>query len=255
MRKNKLKELLKTNSPIACGWLHIPNSWSAEVMANVGWDCVVVDMQHGLHSIETGIQMMQAISTTDVVPLARANWNSPGEIMRLLDGGAFGIICPMINSKEECESFVQACKYPPSGYRSFGPTRAKVYAGTDYGEHANDEILTLAMVETTQAIENITEICAVDGLYGIFIGSGDLKLSIKATNKNDSEALFDQAIDLVLKKCQQHHLVAGIWCSSIQDAKKMIDKGFQFIALKSDSMMLNEYAKEQAVALKNISKN
>ncbi|MFN4763756.1 HpcH/HpaI aldolase family protein [Gillisia sp. Q332] len=255
MRQNKLKKLLKSNNTVACGWLHIPNSWSAEVMANAGWDCVAVDMQHGLQSIETAIQMMQGISTTETVPLARANWNSPGEIMRLLDGGAYGIICPMINNKEECESFVGACKYPPLGYRSFGPTRARVYAGMDYGDYANDEILTFAMVETVQALENINEICSVEGLYGIFIGSGDLKLSIKATTKNDTTGFFDQAIDTVLKECQQRNLVAGIWCATIEDAKKMIEKGFKFIALKSDSMMLTEYAKEQTVALKNIFTN
>jgi 4-hydroxy-2-oxoheptanedioate aldolase len=255
MRKNKLKKILKSESPVTCGWLHIPNSWTAEVMANAGWDCVTVDMQHGLHSIETAIQMMQAISTTETVPLARANWNTPGEIMRLLDGGAYGIICPMINSKEECESFVGACKYPPLGYRSFGPTRARVYGGMDYGDYANDEIITLAMVETLQAVENISEICSVKGLDGIFIGSGDLKLSIKATTKKNVIELFDQAVDTVLRECQQRNLVAGVWCASIEDANKMIDKGFKFIALKSDSMMLIQYAKEQTLALKNIFKN
>jgi 4-hydroxy-2-oxoheptanedioate aldolase len=115
--------------------------------------------------------------------------------------------------------------------------------------------LTLAMVETSQAIENIIEICAVEGLDGIFIGSGDLELSLKATTLNYTKTLFDQAIDIVLKECQDRNLVAGVWCSTIEDAKKMIDKGFKFIALKSDSMMLTEYAKEQSSALKNIYKN
>tara|TARA_B110000967_G_C18857595_1_gene548124 strand:+ start:834 stop:1598 length:765 start_codon:yes stop_codon:yes gene_type:complete len=251
MRKNKLKEILSSDKPVACGWLHIPNSWTAEVMANTGWDCVTVDMQHGLHSIETAIQMMQAISTTETVPLARSNWNTPGEIMKLLDGGAYGIICPMINTKEECESFVGACKYPPLGYRSFGPTRARVYAGMDYGDYANDEILTLAMVETQEAIGNISEICSVKGLNGIFIGSGDLKLSIKANTKVvDATELFDQAVETVLIECQQRNLVAGVWCATVEDAKKMIERGFKFIALKSDSMMLAQYAKEQALAIK-----
>lgn len=238
-----------------CGWLHIPNTWTAEVMANAGWDGVTVDMQHGLHSIETAIQMMQAISTTETVPIARSNWNTPGEIMRLLDGGAYGIICPMINTKEECQSFVGACKYPPLGYRSFGPTRARVYGGLDYAEHANDEILTLAMVETVKAVENIKGICETKGLDGIFIGSGDLKLSIKATEKENVDALFDQAVNTILKECQQNNLVAGVWCATIEDAKKMVDKGFKFIALKSDSMMLTQYAKEQTTTLKNILKN
>ena len=161
MRKNNLKEIWKNGGTVFCGWLHIPNTWTAELMANAGWDSVTVDMQHGLHNMETAMQMMQAISTTETVPLARANWNEPGDIMRLLDMGAYGIICPMVNTKEECESFVGACRYPPLGYRSFGPTRQRIYAGADYGDFSNEETLAIAMVETKEAVDNIEEICPV----------------------------------------------------------------------------------------------
>lgn len=250
MRTNKLKHILKSGQTAICGWLHIPNTWTAEVMANASWDCITVDMQHGLHSIETAIQMMQAISTTETTPIARANWNNSGEIMRLLDGGAYGIICPMINTKEECESFVGASKYPPLGYRSLGPTRARVYGGLDYSEHANDEILTLAMAETVQAIENIEEICLVKGLDGIFIGSGDLKLSIKAQFGESQPSVFEKSVDAVLNVCQKNNLIPGIWCATVNDAKIMAERGFKFIALKSDSMMLTEYANEQSKAIK-----
>ncbi|MGB0879988.1 MAG: HpcH/HpaI aldolase family protein [Polaribacter sp.] len=255
MRQNKLKHILKSGKTAICGWLHIPNTWTAEIMANTGWDCITVDMQHGLHNIETAIQMMQAISTTETTPIARANWNTPGEMMRLLDGGAYGIICPMINTKQECQTFIGATKYPPLGYRSLGPTRARVYGGLDYAEHANDEILTLAMAETVQAIDNIEEICSVKGLDGIFIGSGDLKLSIKTTYGNRKPELFEKCIDTVLKVCQKKNLIAGIWCATVDDAKKMAERGFKFIALKSDSMMLTEYAKEQSKAIKETLKN
>ena len=257
MRKNKLKELLKRRESVAyCGWLHIPNTWTAEVMANIGWDAVTVDMQHGLHNIETAIQMLQAISTTETVPLARVNWNEPGGIMRLLDGGAYGIICPMINTKKECEAFVGACKYPPQGYRSFGPTRARVYGGLDYGEYANDEVMTIAMVETVEAVKNIDAICSVEGLDMIFIGSGDLRLSLtgKASKAEDSK-VFDEAVDVILKSCQEHGRIAGIWSPSVQEAQSMKQKGFRFIALKSDSMMLSEYAKQQFNELQKISKS
>ena len=93
------------------GWLHIPSTWSAEVMARQGWDSLTIDMQHGLMGMETAIQMLQAVSTTDVVPMARVNWNSPGDIMKLLDAGAYGIVCPMIETREECEAFVGACRF------------------------------------------------------------------------------------------------------------------------------------------------
>ncbi|MEJ7766948.1 MAG: aldolase/citrate lyase family protein [Chitinophagaceae bacterium] len=243
MRKNKLKELLNNGGTVSNGWLHIPNSWTAEVMAHAGWDSVTVDMQHGLMGIETAIQMMQAISTADAVPMARVSWNDPGQIMRLLDGGAYAIICPMINSAADCESFIRACKYPPEGIRSFGPTRARVYAGMDYADHANEEIMTFAMIETKESMDNIDEILSIKGLDAVFVGSGDLKLSLtgKAGHSTNSP-LFDDAIDKIVSFCLKHQVIPGIWCANIEDANKMRDMGFRFIAVKSDSMMLAESA-------------
>lgn len=241
MKKNKLKQILATNEVITNGWLHIPNSWTAEVFAHAGWDSVTVDMQHGLMGFETAMQMLQAISTSEAVPLARVSWNDPGKIMRLLDAGAYGIICPMINSADDCRQFISACKYPPAGIRSFGPTRAKLYAGQDYATYANDELMTFAMVETTESVRNIDDILSVQGLDAIFVGSGDLKLSLtgKASHDNNSEQ-FEQAIDNILTSCINHKIVPGIWCASVDDAKKMIEKGFRFVAVKSDSMILSE---------------
>jgi len=251
MRKNKIKEVLNNGGTVSNGWLHIPNSWAAELMAHAGWDSVTVDMQHGLMGIETAIQMMQAISTSEAIPMARVTWNDPGQMMRLLDGGAYGIICPMINSAADCESFISACKYPPEGIRSFGPTRARVYGGMDYADHSNEEILTFAMIETKESMENIEAILSVKGLDAIFVGSGDLKLSFtgKAGHSNNS-LLFDEAIDKILSLCIKHQIIPGIWCATIEDAKKMKDMGFRFIAVKSDSMMLTEAAKHVVNGLK-----
>ena len=92
--------------------------------------------------------------------------------MRLLD---YGVVCPMIETREECEAFVGACRYPPQGYRSLGPTRARYYAGADYAEHANDTILTFAMIETQKGFDNRDAIMAVDGLDGVFVGISDLR--------------------------------------------------------------------------------
>ena len=252
MRKNKLKEVLNNGGTVSNGWLHIPNSWTAEVMAHAGWDSVTVDMQHGLMGIETAIQMMQAISTADAVPMARVSWNDPGQIMRLLDGGAYAIICPMINSAADCESFIRACKYPPEGIRSFGPTRARVYAGMDYADHANEEIMTFAMIETKESMDNIGKILSVKGLDAVFVGSGDLKLSLtgKAGHSTDSP-LFDDAIDKIVSFCGKHQVIPGIWFANIEDAKKMRDMGFRFIAVKSDSMMLAESARQIVNTFKN----
>ena len=132
MRKNKLKKIFKEGKAAINGWIEIPSSYSAETMAHQGWDSLTIDMQHGAISQSDVLQIFQAISTTDVVPMARLNWNEPGQIMKVLDYGAYGIICPMVSNREQAEKFVQACLYPPKGYRSFGPTRGFMYGGSDY---------------------------------------------------------------------------------------------------------------------------
>ena len=109
MRKNKLKEIFKQGGSAINGWLQIPNSFTAELMANQNWDSLTLDMQHGVVDYSHAISMLQAISTTNVVPMARVNWNEPGQIMKILDAGAYGIICPMVSNRKEAENFVQAC--------------------------------------------------------------------------------------------------------------------------------------------------
>ncbi|MDC3020678.1 aldolase/citrate lyase family protein [Candidatus Pelagibacter sp.] len=170
MRKNKVKQMMAEGKPVVNGWLQIPSTVSAEVMAHQGWDSLTVDMQHGLVDYTNALPMLQTISSTDVTPLARVNWNEPGQIMKILDAGCYGIICPMVSNKEEAERFVQACMYPPRGYRSFGPVRGLIYGGADYADHANDEILKLAMIETKESLDKLDEIMSTEGVDGIYIG-------------------------------------------------------------------------------------
>ena len=137
MRENRVRTIWQSGEAAVNGWLHIPSSWSAEIMSHQGWDSLTVDMQHGLMDYQTALTMLQAVSTTPVTPLARVPWNEPGIIGRMLDAGAYGIICPMINTRADAEAFVGACRYAPQGYRSLGPTRANLYAGSETGVFKN----------------------------------------------------------------------------------------------------------------------
>ena len=132
MRENTLRRAWATGRKTVNGWLSIPNSFAAEVMAHQGWDSLTVDMQHGVVDYQAMVGMLQAISTTATVPMVRVPWLEPGIMMKSLDAGAYGVICPMVNSAEEAEEFVSYCRYPPRGQRSFGPIRAMLYAGADY---------------------------------------------------------------------------------------------------------------------------
>lgn len=246
MKPNTLLPMLQQGEPILNGWLHIPHTWSAEIMARAGWDSITIDMQHGMHSMESAIQLVQAISITDTVPIVRVNWNEPGSVMRMLDAGAYGIICPMVNTRAECAAFVGACLYPPQGYRSLGPTRAKLALGDDYAHMANDEILTIAMVETKEALDNVAEIASVPGLSMIFVGTSDLRLSLLASGVAEDaiDHEINQALDTILQTCHSAQVHAGLFTMNPEAAKTMIAKGFAFVTVKTDTMLLSEYAQQ-----------
>src|SRR5690606_13574123 len=178
MRSNRLRELFTTKQIAIGGWLSINSSYSAELMGHAGYDAVVVDLQHAPIFLDTAIPMLQAISSTPAMPMARCSANELSQINKLLDGGAWGIICPLVNTAEDAIRFVSACRYPPQGLRSFGPTRGLLYGGPDYFQEANSTIISYAMIETQEALDNLEDICAVSGLDGIMVGPSDLGISL-----------------------------------------------------------------------------
>ena len=253
LRKNKLKKLFKEGNAAVNGWLEIPSSFSAEAMSHQGYDSLTIDMQHGAINNSNILEMFQAISTTEVVPMARLNWNEPDQIMKVLDFGAYGVICPMVSNKSQAEKFVQACMYPPKGYRSFGPIRGLIYGGSDYGRHADQEILKLAMIETKEAIEKLDEIMSTPGLDGIYIGPADLTLALGISepgfDKPEGSPTYEQIIN-ILKHAKKNSLIAGIHNGTAEYAQKMIDIGFHLVTVGSDQRSISAGAKEIVSKLK-----
>ena len=252
MRKNKLKEIFKSGKFAINGWLQIPNSFTAELMANQNWDSLTLDMQHGVIDYANAVGMLQAISTSKVIPMARVNWNEPGQIMKILDAGAYGIICPMVSNKIEAENFVKACMYPPDGYRSYGPIRGLVYGGPDYADEANNEILKFAMIETKESLENLDEIMKTPGLDGIYIGPADLSLAIgqkPSFDKPEGDPVYD-LIMRILDHAKKNKLIAGIQNGQPEYAEKMIKKGFQLVTIGSDQRYMTAASKSALSKLK-----
>mgnify|MGYP000368453607 FL=1 len=253
MRKNKLKEIFEQGGSAINGWLQIPNSFTAELMANQNWDSLTLDMQHGVIDYSHAISMLQAISTTDVVPLARVNWNEPGQIMKILDAGAYGIICPMVSNRKEAENFVQACMYPPKGYRSYGPIRGLVYGGPDYADEANNEILKFAMIETKESLDNLDEIMQTPGLDGIYIGPADLSLAIgekPSFDKPEGDPVYE-VIMKILEHAKKNKVIAGIQNAQPEYAQKMIKKGFQLVTIGTDQRFMVAAAKAALGTIRN----
>jgi 4-hydroxy-2-oxoheptanedioate aldolase len=207
-------------------------------------------MQHGPVDYESLVPMLQAISTTDTVPVVRILWNDPGLIMRVLDAGCYAVICPMINTREEAEAFVGACRYPPEGYRSFGPYRATLYGGQDYTEHANETVVTMAMIETQEALDNLEEIIGVHGLDAVFVGPSDLGQNLghgPGTDREEPELV--EAIERVQATARGHGLAAGIFTGSPEYAARMVEKGFRFVTISSDARLMAAAAAAAITAL------
>ncbi len=245
MRKNKAKEMMKASKPVINGWLQIPSTVSTEAMAHQGWDSLTIDMQHGLVDYTNALPMLQTLSTTDVTPLARVNWNEPGQIMKILDAGCYGIICPMVSNKSEAERFVKACMYPPLGYRSFGPVRGLIYGGADYAKYANDEMLKLAMIETKESLQNLDNIMSTPGLDGIYIGPADLSMAIgeePGFDKAETTKAYTEILR-ILEHAKKNKIFAGIHNGTPEYALKMISKGFDFVTIASDQRTMGAGAK------------
>jgi len=249
LRVNRVKELWNKQQVAIGGWLSIPSGISTEIMAHQEWDVLTIDMQHALVSVSDMVQMITAISTTEVTPFVRVPWLEPGIIMKALDAGCYGVICPMINTREDAERFVSYCRYAPQGTRSFGPGRAILYAGDDYVKKANDTILTLAMIETHKGLDNLDAILKVEGLDAVFIGPSDLGLSLGYAPGNHEEPALLEAIEKILIKAKSNEKIAGIYTLTTEFAKRMIELGFDYVVVSSDARMLSIQANKTLTEL------
>jgi 4-hydroxy-2-oxoheptanedioate aldolase len=169
----------------------------------------------------------------------RVPWLDSGIVMKMLDAGAYAIICPMINTRAEAELLVAATHYAPRGTRSFGPIRALLYGGADYAQKADDTIVVFAMIETKLALDNLEDILSVEGLDAVYVGPSDLSLALGCTpGVDDVDPPVAEAIDHILASAKHHGVVAGIHNGTPKAALKRIAQGFQFVTVSSDARLM-----------------
>jgi 4-hydroxy-2-oxoheptanedioate aldolase len=245
MLTNKLKRQWSEGRPAINGWLSIGDAFTAEIMAAQGYDSLTIDIQHGALDYARALTMFQAMRASGVTLIARVPWREPGIIMKMLDAGAQGIICPMVNSAQDAAEFVSFMRYPPNGQRSFGPTRA-TFAYGGYGIAADDQVLALAMIETQQGLDNLEAIAGTPGLDGIYIGPADLTLT---TQKGRLPPGFDREepemvalIQRVLHVCKQTGIRSCLHCGTPEYAARAIDWGFDLTTVSGDSRLLSAAA-------------
>ena len=239
MKANKVKDRWAAGEAAISGWLAIGHSYSAELAGWTGADCVTVDLQHGMIDVGSMIGMLQALSSTPATPFVRVSSIDPPLIMKALDAGAYGLICPMVDTVEQARAFVSASTYPPRGLRSFGPARGLLYGGPDYFAQADETIVRLAMIETAPGLEAVEAICAVDGLDGIFIGPNDLGLAL---GKGPAGDPTDSVVVAAIERCKAAARAArkhiGIFCPSGAVAARRIADGFDFVVPNNDANLL-----------------
>ncbi|MEO8241482.1 MAG: aldolase/citrate lyase family protein [bacterium] len=242
MIPNRLKQLWSEGKPTVNAWCSIGNAFSAEIVAAQGFDSVTVDMQHGALDYSSLLPMFQAMRASGATLMARVPWNEPGIVMKALDAGAYGIICPMVNTAEESARFVSYLRYPPLGQRSFGPTRVSFAAGANYAGEANDNILGFAMIETADGMANLDAIAATPGLDGIYVGPSDLTLSL---TQGRLSAGFDReepemiaAIQRIAQVCKAYNIRAALHCGTPEYAARAISWGYDMTTIGGDSRFL-----------------
>ena len=232
--QNTVKRKLKTGQATVGAWVGIGHPEVAEIVAQMGFDWLVFDTEHAPLTIETVQKLIQAMKGGDAVPLVRVAWNDPVLIKLALDIGAYGLIIPWVNSKEEALKAVRACRYPPQGIRGVGPRRASRYGleFNDYLAQAEEEILVVVQIETQAAVEHIDEILSVEGVDAFFIGPADLSASLGYLGKWDTPPVL-RTIDKLLDVGKRKGVPAGIFAMGLNHARECLERGFQFVALGS----------------------
>jgi 2-dehydro-3-deoxyglucarate aldolase/4-hydroxy-2-oxoheptanedioate aldolase len=240
IRENWVKKAIHAGKKTIGGWLQLGSTMSAEILSQAGFDWLLVDCEHSPMDFQALMMQYQAMSASNSIPLCRAPWNDAVAIKRILDVGAYGVMVPWVNDKEQAEMAVKACKYPPEGIRGVASSvRAAGYTrhGAEYLKRANDEIMVIVQIETATAVKNIKEILSVKGIDVAFIGPADLSTAMGyAGNREHPEV--QAAIAAIESAAKEAKVALGTVSSNLEQGKQLWEKGYQFIHLTGDVTLL-----------------
>ncbi len=245
MRINKLREKWSRGEVASCLWIDLGWAVSVEALAKLPYDSFTLDLQHSLIDRATAIHMLQAISLGDGAPLVRVTQNDPAEIGFVLDAGAYGVICPQIETAEDCRRFVAACRYAPEGRRSWGPTRGLLYGGADYFKSYRDAIVTVALVETVKGVRNMREIAATPGLDMLYVGPNDLTIDYGGQPTYvATDPRVIEAMELSIEVAREHSITAGTYAGTVEVARAAIAKGYNLVSVGYAAKLMIKAAAE-----------
>ncbi len=250
-----LARRLRAGETVYAGWCGLGSPVVAEALAREGFAAVGLDQQHGMFDMAATAQGIASLRAAGAAPVVRVPLGDFAVASRVLDLGAEAVIAPMINTPADARAFVSAAKFPPLGDRSWGPMRAMTLTGmTDpkaYLREANDLTVTLAMIETRTALDNLDAIAAMPGINALFIGPSDLSITLSGGAVLDPHSPeVEHAIDRIAEAARKHNKIAGIYCVNAERAVACAKRGFRFLAVGSDLGMLRSGVAAQVKGLK-----
>jgi 4-hydroxy-2-oxoheptanedioate aldolase len=234
MRENAIKAKMLRGEAVIGPFIPMPSPMAMELTAMAGMDFGIIDCEHGFIDYESVYPMTLAAEARGMTAIARCPVRDPQFILRYLDLGVQGLHVPQINTKQEAEDFVQACRYQPRGWRGSASPRASDYGLSgmsmyDAMQHLNREVLTIAHIENPRAVDNLEEICTVEGLDVLFVGRGDMSHALGVPNQFDHPSVREQMARVVAKSKGSDKILGTVVRDAAQ-AKEAIEMGFRYIA-------------------------
>jgi 2-dehydro-3-deoxyglucarate aldolase len=238
--KNSLKQKIREKKTTFGGSISIAHPDIAELLGDVGLDWIMVDMEHGPMDFAAAQNLLQAMSYSQTVPIARVSWNDLVMIKRTLDIGMQGIVVPWVNTRDDAIRAVKSIRYPPEGLRGYGPRRASL-RDPDYFATANREIFLGVQIETQQGVDNIDEILAVEGIDAVLLGPFDLSINLGVPTQWNSP-VFTGAVNRIRESAERHNITPGVLAPT--EWQKRLREGFRMIMLPPDYVLLQTAARQ-----------
>lgn len=247
-----LSDALRSGTPVFAAWVSVPEPLIVETLLREGFDAAVLDMQHGGFDMASAAAGIAACALVGKPAIVRVPVDGFPAASRLLDAGAAAVVAPMINSAEDARRLAAFTKFPPLGERSWGPGRASAFtglAGSDYLAEANGLHLTIAMIETVEALAAIDAILAVPGIDGVFVGPSDLSIALsRGAEVAPGSPAVDEALTRVEASARAAGKFAGLFCFTGRDAAAMATRGFALMTVATDLLLMREAARAELAA-------
>jgi 4-hydroxy-2-oxoheptanedioate aldolase len=253
MSVSRLKAAIERGGPVFGAWCTLSCAAAAEIASWEAVDYVCIDLQHGAGSLDTLVPMLMAAGGAAAGPIVRVLDNDFGQIGKALDGGAEGVIVPLVNSGDDAARAAAACRYPPEGTRSHGPFRAARYLNANPHSTVNREVVCLVMVETVEGVDHLDEICSTPGVDGVYVGPNDLAVNMGfSPGFEELPAAHAEAIERIRQRAKAHGLVVGIHCADGMTARTYADRGFDMVTVSTDSMLLRKALRDEVALARGV---